>query len=66
MVVIMIIITYLNHTDKPIEYTQEDIFRSYKYFISVPKCKKCCKVKEKKNEKKRTKEKKLSLENLYL
>lgn len=51
MVVIMIIIIYLNHTDKPIEYTQEDIFRSYKYFISVPKCKKCCKVKEKKMKK---------------
>lgn len=53
----MIIIIYLNYIDKLIEYIQEDIFWFYKYFISVLKCKKCCKVKEKKMKKKCIKEK---------
>lgn len=66
MVVIMIIIIYLNHTDKPIEYTQEDIFRSYKYFISVPKCKKSCKVKEKKMKKNALKKKTIIKEPLFI
>lgn len=66
MVVIMIIIIYLNYKDKLIEYIQEDIFWFYKYFISVLKCKKCCKVKEKKMKKNVLKKKIIIREFLFI